>query len=199
LEALLSPAAEQRQPAEDYLKAMTGTDRCGAFLQALSTIQQPHLQQMIAVLLRRAILRMQPQHISILPDMVDLLLAAFGNSDSSRRTSVGDCLAEVCAVLSVLAPPSECAPVMQKILQAIGTSVRVYIHTCDMHVCTIVLIFLSVVVFSYISHFASLIYIVHTSILYGPRKPIYPLTTIVESGGPPRPFCGSPCSLFPNS
>ena len=123
LEALLSPAAEQRQPAEEYLKAMTGTDRCGAFLQAMPTIQQPHLQQMIAVLLRRDILQMQPQHISILPDMVDPLLAAFGNSDSSRRTSVGDCLAEVCAVLSVLAP-SECAPVLQRILQAIGTSVR---------------------------------------------------------------------------
>lgn len=131
LEALLSPAAEQRQPAEEYLKAMTGADRCGAFLQALSTIQQPHLKQMIAVLLRRDIL--QIQQISILPDMVDPLLAAFGSTDSSRRTSVGDCLAEVCAVLSVLAP-TECAPVLQKILQAIGTSVRLrlllrYMHT----------------------------------------------------------------------
>jgi hypothetical protein len=131
LEALLSPAAEQRRPAEEYLKAMTSTDRCGAFLQAMSTIQQPHLQQMIAVLLRRDILQMQPPHISILPDMVDPLLAAFGNSDStSRRTSVGDCLAEVCAVLSVLAP-SECAPVLQKILQAIGTSVRLWIHSIE--------------------------------------------------------------------
>jgi hypothetical protein len=130
LEALLSPAAEQRQPAEEYLKAMTGANRCGAFLQAMSTIQQPHLQQMIAVLLRRDILQMQQISISILPDMVDPLLAAFGNSSdiSSRRTSVGDCLAEVCAVLSVLAP-SECSPVLQKILQAIGASVRlIWIH-----------------------------------------------------------------------
>jgi hypothetical protein len=139
LEALLSPAAEQRRPAEEYLKAMTSADRCGAFLQALSTIQQPHLKQMIAVLLRRDIL--QIQQIAILPEMVDPLLAAFAfgsnvgagtgsttSADSSRRTSVGDCLAEVCAVLSVLAP-SECSPVLQKILQAIGTSVRyVYMH-----------------------------------------------------------------------
>jgi hypothetical protein len=148
LEALLSPNAEQRQPAEDYLKAMTGPDRCGAFLQALQQQQQqqqPHLQQMIAVLLRRDILQMQPRHISILPDMVDPLLAAFAiggngdnnnnNNNNSRRTSVGDCLAEVCAVLSVLAPSSSsssssssgecaCAPVLQKILRAIGTSVR---------------------------------------------------------------------------
>jgi hypothetical protein len=138
LEALLSPAAEQRRPAEEYLKAMTGADRCGAFLQAMSTIQQPHLQQMIAVLLRRDILKMQHTQISILPDMVDPLLVSFvsngtgtgngtGTDSSSRRTSVGDCLAEICAVLSVLAP-SECSPVLQKILQAIGTSVRLWIH-----------------------------------------------------------------------
>jgi hypothetical protein len=132
LEALLSPAADQRRPAEEYLKAMTGTDRCGAFLQALSTIHQSHLQQMIAVLLRRDILQLQD--VSILPGMVDPLMAAFCSSNisstdalhavlDSRRTSVGDCLAEVCAVLSVLAP-NECSPVLQKILQAIGTSVR---------------------------------------------------------------------------
>ena len=119
LEALLSPAAARRKPAEEHLQGMTGPARCQSLLQALGRISQPHLQQMVAVLLRRDILQLQD--CSILPAVTVELLAAF--SSTNCRQAVGECLAEVCAVLTVLQPET-CGPVLQQILQAIGSSVR---------------------------------------------------------------------------
>lgn len=119
LEALLSPDMHQRKPAEDALQSMACPDRCRALLQALGAVAQPHLQQMVAVLLRRDILRLQD--VSMLPALVEPLLAAFATVTS--RSAVGDCLAEVCAVLAVM-QPNDCTTVIQTILQAIGGQVR---------------------------------------------------------------------------
>jgi hypothetical protein len=95
LDALLSPVAAQRQQAEAFLTTLSASDRSLSLLQAVgSNDLPPHLQHMAAVLLRRDILK--SNDAPLLQSMIASLLQSY------HRPAVGDCIAEVCAVLSFL-------------------------------------------------------------------------------------------------
>ena len=143
LEALLSPDAIQRTQAEAFLRNLPVEQRAADLLRCLQQQQQQampkHLQQMAAVLLRRDILLLTDP--SLLAPLTKALLELFlvassvsssatttttstTTSTSPTTTALGDCLAEICAVLSLIAP-ADSVTTMQGILQAISSAVSV--------------------------------------------------------------------------
>ena len=129
LDALLSPDPAQRHQAEDFLRAMTVEARAQALLQALDAVQGHHHQQLVAVLLRREILKLSNE--ALLKSMVDPLMTAFGSTQCTCRSAVGDCLAEVSGMLAITSP-SDGLAVILRIIASAGTTVRSWLcFVCD--------------------------------------------------------------------
>jgi hypothetical protein len=104
LNALVSPDAGIRSQAETVFQSLTVVDRVQGLLTQLCAgdgTEDARLSLLTAVLLRRDILKLGPNHASLLQELVHPLLQAF-SSASSCRTQVGHCLAEVCASLSLI-------------------------------------------------------------------------------------------------
>ena len=117
---------------------MTVQDRASQLLQWLinQRQEQPHYQKLVAVLLRRDILKVTDS--SALRTMVEPLLQIFlsaaphnNNINSADHRHVrlltADCLAEVCAMLETVAPPAESQAALQQLLPTIATPVRTII------------------------------------------------------------------------
>jgi hypothetical protein len=83
---------------------LTVVDRVQGLLTQLCAgdgTEDARLSLLTAVLLRRDILKLGPNHASMLQELVHPLLHAF-SSASSCRTQAGHCLAKVCASLSLI-------------------------------------------------------------------------------------------------
>jgi len=149
LEALLSPDAERRRQAEAFLESMAPHKRMHGLMSVLlvaatattSSGQQQqqfqHYRQLAAVLLRRDILK--STDAKFLQDAVlPRLLRAFVSSSASSSpppsannvaTAIGNCLAEICAVLSWSSSQQQHADdddnnAMRQILQSVAGAVR---------------------------------------------------------------------------
>jgi hypothetical protein len=125
LQALLSPDASQRQAAEAQLAQLSAEQCCTELLQALQqpqpqTLQQQHLVQLAAVLLRREIIALSDA--AQVESLIEpLLLLLHSNSTSTALVAaVGNCLAEICASLQWLDSTTSIAAV-QRILQVVST------------------------------------------------------------------------------
>eukprot|EP00339_Tiarina_fusa_P012853 CAMPEP_0117080916 /NCGR_PEP_ID=MMETSP0472-20121206/57068_1 /TAXON_ID=693140 ORGANISM="Tiarina fusus, Strain LIS" /NCGR_SAMPLE_ID=MMETSP0472 /ASSEMBLY_ACC=CAM_ASM_000603 /LENGTH=734 /DNA_ID=CAMNT_0004808707 /DNA_START=36 /DNA_END=2237 /DNA_ORIENTATION=- len=108
LQALLSPDGNIRSQAETAFNSLSLTDRVQGLLAEYNNDHNNNGIQMIAsVLLRRDILKMTDPNV--LQQLVNPLLQAFqkqtnntNTSNANIASSVGHCLAEVCASLSIL-------------------------------------------------------------------------------------------------
>jgi hypothetical protein len=116
LEALLSPDAAQRSHAETFFQGLNVSDRVQSLVtRLLANDMAPHLERLTAVLLRRDILKLTD--VALLKELVSPLLQCYSYeksysyasynsaSSSSSKISIGHCLAEICATLSLVAPP----------------------------------------------------------------------------------------------
>jgi hypothetical protein len=104
INALVAPNAGIRSQAKTVFQSLTVVDRVQGLLSQLCAgdgNEDARLSLLTAVLVRRDILKLGPNHASLLQELVHPLLQAF-SSASSCRTQVGHCLAEVCASLSLI-------------------------------------------------------------------------------------------------
>eukprot|EP00980_Cylindrotheca_fusiformis_P001646 scaffold374_cov124-Cylindrotheca_fusiformis.AAC.5 len=115
LEALLSSDTARRSQAEKHYESLTSLDRVQGLMNQLNH-ESPQIQLLTAVLLRRDILKVTD--VNLLQKLVLPLLSSF-----EGRPQVGHCLAEVCAILSIIGGPSA-QQVLQQILSTIEPSLR---------------------------------------------------------------------------
>jgi len=112
LDALLSPDAQRRRQAEEFLNSLSHKDQSWHLLQALTTqLQQSsstdllasrHYSQLLAVLLRRTLLQVTESDVlqSVIQSVLQLFLYRAGSITPTVGKSLADCLAQACAVLS---------------------------------------------------------------------------------------------------
>lgn len=112
LQALLSPDRDQREQAAWYWQSLPVEQRTQELLLALPHHGSGHLQQLVAVLLRRDILLLIKE--DILDRLLNELLSFFCSAPSA---AIGDCLTEIVFVLNEINEPSS-IQAMQTILNA---------------------------------------------------------------------------------
>lgn len=117
LKSLLSPDGSQRAHAEAYWRSLPVQQRALELLLALPG-HAGHLQQLVAVLLRRDILMMDSDE-EILNRLLHELLPLFCSSPSA---AVGDCLTEIVFVLHEVNEQTS-IQAMQNILNASSAAV----------------------------------------------------------------------------
>ena len=129
LQNLLSLDAATRKAAEAKLQSASVSDRIVAFIHVLANpSHQGALLHLSAVLLRRDILTMNAaDDLNTLQELMGALLQAFGSVDANTKTAVGNCLAEIVAVLDVSENTKGLGNIaISQILGAAGESVSFY-------------------------------------------------------------------------